>query len=268
MEVIIVKNADDVAENAAKRIGELLAKKPDAIFGLATGGTPIALYRCLVAMHQRHELSFKAATSFNLDEYIGIEPDSRQSYRSFMNEHLFRKIDIDLANTHLPECPEGENPRVVGVAYEKKIAAAGGIDLQILGIGSNGHIGFNEPSSSLASRTRVKTLTQRTVLDNSRLFDAGEFQPQLAITMGIATIMEARHILLLATGAQKAASVRKTIEGPITAMCPASALQLHQHTAVILDEAAASELEESDYYRWVDLKHEPLVAKHGHFHDY
>ncbi len=268
MEVVIVKNADDVAVHAARRIGELLTKKPDVVFGLATGSTPIALYQRLVADHQRGELTFKRTTTFNLDEYIGIGADSKQSYRSFMYEQLFRHIDIDLANTYLPECPEGENPRVVGAAYEKKIAAAGGIDLQILGIGSNGHIGFNEPSSSLASRTRVKTLTPRTVLDNSRMFDAGEFQPQLAITMGIATIMEARHILLLATGSQKAESVRKTIEGPITAMCPASALQMHQHTAVILDEAAASELQESDYYRWVDSKHEPLVAEHGHFHDY
>ena len=268
MQVKIVKNADDVAEQAAQRMGELLVKKPNTVFGLATGSTPVALYQRLVVMYRKGELTFKDCTTFNLDEYLGLEPTSRQTYRNFMNEQLFRHIDIDLANTYLPACPQGENPRVIGTAYEQKIAEAGGIDLQILGIGCNGHIGFNEPSSSLASKTRVKTLTQGTVIDNSHLFDADEFQPELAITMGIATIMEARHILLLATGEQKAASVRKAIEGPITAMCPASTLQMHEHATVILDEAAASELEEIDYYRWVDLKHKPLVAEHGYFYDY
>ncbi len=267
MEVVIVKNPDDVAVHAAKRIVEFMIKKPDVVLGLATGNTPIALYERLVAIYNEGKLSFQDATTFNLDEYIGIEPSNPQSYRSFMNTHLFEKVDIAQSRTHVPECPPGENPRVIGDAYEQKITAVGGIDLQILGIGSNGHIGFNEPYSSLASRTRVKTLTQQTVADNNRLFASGEFQPQLAITMGIATILEARHILLLATGKQKASCIRKAIEGPVSAMCPASALQMHRYTTVILDEDAASELKESDYYRWVNLKHESLVDEYGYFHN-
>ena len=267
MEVIILKNTDDVADRAAQLVCELVTKKPGAVLGLATGGTPIALYQRLVAMYREGAVSFEDTATFNLDEYIGVAPDSRQSYRHFMNEHLFTHIDIDLANTHLPECLAGENPRVVGAAYEQRIAAAGGIDLQILGIGANGHIGFNEPTSSLASRTRVKTLTERTIADNSRLFDADEFQPHLAMTMGIATILESRHIFLLATGEHKAKSVRSTVEGPISAMCPASALQLHRHAVMILDETAASELSELDYYRWVSTQHEPLVNEYGYFDD-
>lgn len=267
MEVIILKDSDDVANGAAQRIAELLAKKPNAVLGLATGSTPIALYQRLIAMFRAGEVSFRDAVTFNLDEYLGIAPDNRQSYRSFMNEQLFKHIDIDLANTYLPECSQENNPRRVGASYERRIADAGGIDLQILGIGANGHIGFNEPGSSLGSRTRVKTLTESTVMDNSRMFGANEFQPRLAITMGIATILEARHILLLATGEHKATAVRKAAEGPVTAMCPASALQMHRNTALILDEAAANKLQELDYYRWTDLQNAPLVRQYGHFHD-
>lgn len=267
MEVIILPRPEDVAERAARLVCELLTKKPDAVLGLATGSTPISLYQCLIDHHREGMVSFKETVSFNLDEYIGVAPDSRQSYRYFMNEHLFKHIDIDLANTHLPQCLAGENPRVVGANYEKAIAAKGGIDLQVLGIGSNGHIGFNEPTSSLASRTRVKTLTERTVADNGRLFEAGEFQPHLAITMGIATILDSRYIMLLATGKHKAGSVRDAVEGPLTAMCPASALQLHKHAVLILDEAAASELSELSYYRWVDDQNLALVDDYGHFYD-
>ena len=267
MEVIVLNDSKDVALQAAKWVRELLAKKPNAVLGLATGSTPIALYQRLIAMYQAGEVSFSDAVTFNLDEYLGIAPTNRQSYRSFMNEQLFKHIDIDLANTHLPECPQENNPRHVGASYERRIADAGGIDLQILGIGANGHIGFNEPGSSLGSRTRVKTLTERTVMDNSRMFEADEFQPRLAITMGIATILEARHILLLAMGKQKATAVQKSVEGPVTAMCPASALQMHRNTALILDEAAANKLEELDYYRWTHLQNEPLVSQYGHFHD-
>ena len=267
MEVTILLDAQAVAAHAAQRVGELLAKKSDAVLGLATGSTPIALYQQLIKQTLNGELSFRNATTFNLDEYIGIAPSSPQSYRSFMNRELFDQIDIDPANTYLPWCAEENNPRDLGAQYEQLIRNAGGIDLQILGIGRNGHIGFNEPSSSFASTTRVKTLTQQTVQDNSRLFATGEFQPRLAITMGIATILQARHILLLATGEHKARGVRDAVEGPMTAMCPASALQLHPKTAVILDEAAATDLREVDYYRWVDSQNKALVKRYGHFHD-
>lgn len=267
MEIIVLRDIDAVANKAAQWVSELMVKKPDAVLGLATGSTPIALYQHLVELYRAGEVSFKDAVTFNLDEYLGIAPQSRQSYRSFMNAQLFEQIDIAMANTHLPACSQEDNPREVGAAYEEKIQQAGGIDLQILGIGANGHIGFNEPTSSLASRTRVKTLTERTVLDNSRLFDTDETQPLLALTMGIATILEARHILLLATGEHKAAAVRKAIEGPLTAMCPASALQMHKSTVMILDEAATSELEGVDYYRWASSQHKELVSKYGHFGD-
>lgn len=267
MEIIVLRDIDAVAHKAAQWVRELVARKSNAVFGLATGSTPIALYQQLVASYRAGEVSFKDAVTFNLDEYLGISPESRQSYRSFMNTHLFDQIDIDVTNTHLPACSYEENPREVGADYEQKIWKASGIDLQILGIGVNGHIGFNEPTSSLASRTRVKTLTERTVTDNSRLFDADETQPLLALTMGIATILEARHILLLATGEHKAAAVRKAIEGPLTAICPASALQMHKNTVMILDEAAASELEGLDYYRWASSQNEELVSKYGHFDD-
>ncbi len=180
-----------------------------------------------------------------------------------MQRELFDHVDIDPLKTFLPECREGQNPVLVGPLYEKKITEAGGIDLQIMGIGVNGHIGFNEPSSSLNSRTRVKTLTRQTVADNSRLFAADEFQPTLAVTMGIATIMDARRILLLATGEKKAEAVVKMIEGPVTAMCPASILQMHERVTVLLDEAAAGQLQNRDYYDWTHLQNESLKERFG-----
>ncbi len=267
MEVIILDNADAVAHFGAQRICELINKKPKAVLGLATGSTPINMYQHLIGLYRQQQVDFGQVTTFNLDEYIGIQSDSLQSYRSFMNRELFDAINIDQANTYLPNCESGENPRQVGAAYEKKIAEAGGIDLQILGIGSNGHIGFNEPTSSLASRTRVKTLTQTTVDDNSRLFSEQEFQPHLAMTMGIATILDARRTLLLATGEQKASAVHAAVEGPLTAMCPASALQLHERATFILDEAAACKLQHLDYYRWVHGENEALVEQYGNFYE-
>jgi glucosamine-6-phosphate deaminase len=221
MEVVILKDAKAVAAKGAELVAAMLRVRPKAIFGFATGSTPIAMYRLLADQYRAGELSFREAGSFNLDEYLGMEAANPQSFRSYMDREFFDKVDIDKARTHVPGCAAGENPRLVGPRYEAMIRAAGGIDLQVLGIGHNGHIGFNEPSSSLASRTRVKTLAHRTLEDNSRLFAAGEFQPRLAITMGIATIMEARRIMLLATGGNKAAAVAGMVEGPVTAMCPA-----------------------------------------------
>ncbi|MGA9575492.1 MAG: glucosamine-6-phosphate deaminase [Lysobacterales bacterium] len=267
MEIIILKSAERVAEMGAELVAELLRVSPAAVLGLATGGTQLALYRCLVARHRAGEISFKRTSSFNLDEYLGVTPDNPQSYRAYMKREFFDHVDIDPHNTFLPECAEGQNPVLVGPRYEQKILAAGGIDLQIVGIGGNGHIGFNEPSSSLNSRTRVKTLTRQTVEDNSRLFSTDEFQPKLALTMGIATIMDARGILLLATGTKKAGAVAKMIEGPVTAMCPASMLQMHERVTVLLDEAASGELKNRDYYDWTHLQNQSLKERFGRSHD-
>lgn len=263
MEVIILENSDAVAQQGAQLICELIKKKPDAVLGLATGATPITMYQQLIARYKADEISFKDVTTFNLDEYLGLPPDSPQSYRSYMQRELFTHIDINVKNTHLPCCSEGENPRAVGPDYERKIAAAGGIDLQVLGIGANGHIGFNEPTSSMASRTRIKTLTAQTIKDNEPGND--EFQPRLAITMGIGTIMDARHVLLLATGEKKAAAVQAMIEGPITSCCPASILQMHRYTTVLLDRSAASKLNLEDYYNWVCRQNEKLYEEYGGF---
>lgn len=268
MEIIILKNSESVAAMGAELVTELLRVSPAAVLGLATGGTQLALYRKLVELYRAGKLSFKDVTSFNLDEYLGVTQDNPQSYRAYMQREFFDRIDINQRNTFLPACGQGQNPVLVGPRYEQKIREAGGIDLQILGLGGNGHIGFNEPSSSLASRTRVKTLTRQTFADNSRLFSANEFQPTLAITMGIATIMDARKILLLATGESKADAVAKMVEGPVTAMCPASMLQMHERVTVLLDEAAAGGLRNRDYYDWTHLQNESLKDRFGLLHEH
>lgn len=263
MEVIILDSPKEVAESAAAIVDGFIREKPDAVLGLATGSTPMALYEQLIERHQNQGLSFSQVTSFNLDEYLGLEEDHTNSYRHFMNSQFFDHIDIDRANTHLPMGISGRDPREVGPAYEDKITAHGGIDLQVLGIGSNGHIGFNESTSSLGSRTRVKTLSRQTIEDNSRLFHSSELQPHLAVTMGIATIMEADRVMLLATGVGKADAIRATVEGPICSMNPASVLQQHQRVRLIVDEAAASKLELGEYYRWVLQQSESIAAAHG-----
>jgi glucosamine-6-phosphate deaminase len=206
-------------------------------------------------------VSFSKVTTFNLDEYVGISNDHPQSYRTFMDSKLFKKIDIDLSNTFVPD-GMAENPLEVGPDYENLIKERGGIDLQILGVGTDGHIGFNEPTSSLGSITRVKTLTQKTIEDNSRFFQPDEFQPKLAITMGIKTILDSRRILLLAHGENKADAVRNMVEGPLSAFCPASALQLHKRTTVLIDEAAASKLTLKGYYKFVGEMQDDLIRKH------
>jgi glucosamine-6-phosphate deaminase len=268
MQVIIFDDANQVAKNAAEWVAQLVNNKPKAVLGFATGSTPISLYKELVVKHQENTLSFKDSTSFNLDEYLGIDENNPQSYRQFMNANLFNHVDINKDRTFLPTCNQGENPREQGVAYEENIKESGGIDLQILGIGANGHIGFNEPTSSLASRTRIKTLTQQTLDDNSRLFNKDEFQPTLAMTMGIATILDARYVLLMATGENKAKAVKDMVAGPLSAMCPASALQLHENAIILLDKAAASELEDQDYYTWAHNQNIKINNEFGLYHNY
>lgn len=246
MEIIIQPTPEAATAIAARLIARLLKEKPDAVLGLATGSTPLPLYRALVDM----QLDWRRVRTFNLDEYLGLAPEHPQSYHHFMWENLFRHVNIRPENVHIPDGLASDVPAFCA-DYEARIRAVGGIDLQLLGIGSDGHIGFNEPSSSLASRTRIKTLTQRTRADNARFFASADEVPSHVITMGIGTIMEARTNLLLAFGAKKAQALAEAAEGPVTAMNPASALQLHPDTRVCLDEAAATQLKRADYYRWV-----------------
>lgn len=246
MEIIIQPTAREAAAIGARVIAGIIRSKPDCVLGLATGSTPVALYQELIAMN----LDWSAVTTFNLDEYIGLPQDHPQTYHSFMWENLFRHVNIRKENVHIPDGNAADIPAFCE-RYEQQIREAGGIDLQLLGIGTDGHIGFNEPTSSLASRTRIKTLTQRTCEDNARFFGPGEKVPHHVITMGIGTIMEARQNLLLAFGANKAQAIAEAVEGPITANNPATVLQMHRTVKVCLDEPAASQLKRAEYYRWV-----------------
>jgi len=261
MEVLIFPDTQSLASKSADLVESQIKTFPDSVIGLATGSTPLGLYEELIKRHGEHDLSFAGVKTFNLDEYVGIPSNHAQSYRTFMDENLFSKIDIQPSNTQVPD-GMAENPLEVGPAYEKMIADAGGIDLQVLGVGTDGHIGFNEPTSSLSSITRVKTLTQQTIEDNSRFFRPEEFQPKLAITMGIKTILDARRIILLAHGENKAEAIRDMVEGPLCAMCPASALQLHPRTTILIDEAAASQLKLRGYYKFVGEMQDDLERKH------
>jgi len=246
MEIIIQPTSETASTVAARIVARLLLDKPNAVLGLATGSTPLLLYRELI----RLKLDFSRVTTFNLDEYVGLAPAHPQSYHQFMWENFFRHINIPQAQIHIPD---GMAKDIPGFCrhYEQQIAAAGGIDLQVLGIGSDGHIGFNEPTSSLASRTRIKTLTPRTRQDNARFFANAAEVPHHCLTMGIGTIMEARQCLLLAFGENKSRAIAAAVEGPVTSMNPASVLQMHPVTKVCLDAAAAAGLEKAAYYRWV-----------------
>jgi len=246
MEIVIQPSAADANKLAARLFASYIRKRSGTVIGLATGSTPLALYRELIAM----KLDWRKVTTFNLDEYISLAPDHPQSYNYFMWENLFKHVNVLKKNVHGPDGLARDIPKFC-VKYEKQIRSAGGIDVQLLGIGTDGHIGFNEQTSSLASRTRIKTLTQQTRKDNARFFGSEEAVPHHVITMGIGTILEARHCVLMAFGKNKARAIAEAAEGPITAMNPASALQQHPKVTVFLDEDAASELKLKDYYRWV-----------------
>jgi len=250
MEVIITKNYDEMSRLAAKMIARQVKHKPSSVLGLATGSTPIGTYKELIRMHKEEGLDFSKVVTFNLDEYVGLPPSHPQSYRYFMDQHLFNHINIPRANIHVPY---GHAESVLDFCkwYEDEIVRYGGIDVQILGIGGDGHIAFNEPGSSLGSRTRLKTLTQQTIEDNARFFDNMDEVPRFAITMGVGTILEAKKIILLANGSKKADIVAEAIEGPISSQVTASALQLHRDTVVLLDAEAGSKLKRADYYKWV-----------------
>jgi glucosamine-6-phosphate deaminase len=246
MEIIIRETAASATGIAARIIAKLLRDKPAAVLGLATGSTPLPLYRTLIEMN----LDWSQVTTFNLDEYIGLPREHPQTYHSFMWENLFQHINISKDRVHIPDGNAADIPASCA-DYEARIREVGGIDLQVLGIGTDGHLGFNEPTSSLASRTRIKTLTRQTRVDNARFFGSESEVPHHVITMGIGTIMEARTNLLLAFGENKARAIAEAVEGPITSINPASVLQMHPAVKVCLDEPAASELKRVDYYRWV-----------------
>jgi glucosamine-6-phosphate deaminase len=246
MEVIIQPSPEAATNIAARLIARLLRERPRAVLGLATGSTPLLLYRELAQM----KLNWHNVTTFNLDEYVGLAPEHRASYHSFMRENFFQHVNVAGKNIHIPDGMAKDIPAFCE-RYEKQIRTAGGIDLQLLGIGADGHIGFNEPASSLASRTRIKTLTARTRRDNARFFGGEKRVPHHVVTMGIGTIMEARHCLLLAFGRKKARAIAEAVEGPVAAMNPASVLQLHPNVTICLDEKAASRLKMKNYYRWV-----------------
>ena len=253
MEIIICDTYEAMSQGAAKVVARLLNSKPNAVLGLPTGSTPLGLYKELARMHKSEGLDFSRVTTFNLDEYVGLRKDHPQSYHYFMHENLFKHINIPTQNVYLPSGTT-DNYAAFCQWYEQRIKECGGIDLQLLGVGSDGHIGFNEPSSSLGSRTRIKTLARPTIEDNARFFEKIEDVPIYAITMGVGTILEARQILFLANGANKADAVAKTIEGPVTSMITASALQLHPDVTAYLDRPAASKLSMLDYYQWVQSK--------------
>jgi len=250
VEVLIFDKKESASQYAAKIFSKQIREKPDAVIGLATGSTPHLLYRELRRQHEEEGLDFSAITSFNLDEYVGLDSNHPSSYRYFMQQALFDHVNIEQDRVHLPNGMSDDVPATCA-GYEKSISGVGGIDLQVLGLGGDGHIGFNEPSSSLASRTRIKTLTQETREDNARFFDSSDDVPRHCITMGIGTIMEARRIVLLAFGERKAAAVRQVVEGPVSAMWPATILQMHSSVVVLLDEAAAASLIKKDYYKEV-----------------
>ena len=251
MEVIIRPDPDAVAEFTCRLIAARVRAKPGLVLGLATGRTMERVYNRLVTRHQKEDLDFSKCHSFNLDEYIGVPPDDEHSYRFYMNHHLFSRVNIDLANTHVPD-GMATDLRAGAAHYEQLIRAAGGIDVQLLGIGEAGHIGFNEPMSALMSRTRDKALTPLTRKQNAEMFGGDSDKvPKRALTMGVGTILDARELLLLATGRAKASILAKAVEGPITAMISASAIQLHPNCKVIVDEDAAGELKEREYYDWI-----------------
>ncbi len=247
MEVVIVETPADAVPIVADAYTRLLTSKPDAVLGLATGSTPLGVYKELIRRHREEGLSFAQASSFNLDEYVGLPKGHPESYETFMRRELFDHIDLPIERAHVPN-GLAEDLLQEAIDYDKAIVDSGGIDLQILGIGSDGHIAFNEPMSSLGSRTRLKTLTDQTREDNARFFDSIDQVPRLCITQGIGTILEARHVIMLGFGDNKADAVHACVEGPIMARWPASALQVHPRTTVIVDAAAASKLEARDYY--------------------
>jgi len=263
VEVIITPDKNKAALLAARLIAKELKAKPDLVMALAAGLTMEPVYRYLAMFHRLEGLDFSQCRTFSLDEYIGISPEQENSSRHYFHKHLFQHVNIPPSHVHQPDGMARDLKRECE-KYEALIQASGGIDLQLLGIGVDGHIGFNEPLSALLSRTREKALTPTTIQQNAMLFggDASMVPPR-AITMGVGTILDSRRCLLLVTGAAKTTILAQAVEGPITSMVTASALQLHPHCQVVVDDASAAELKGRDYYRWIFLNE----AHWTEFHD-
>lgn len=249
MEIVILPNATEAGRLGADAITDLLHRKPDAVLGLATGSSPLAIYDELAARCAAGKVSFAQARGFTLDEYVGLPADHPETYHNVIRKDFVSRVDFAPDAVHGPDGLAEDIPATCA-AYEEAIAAAGGVDLQILGIGTDGHIGFNEPGSSLSSRTRIKTLTRQTRIDNARFFGGDlEKVPTHCLTQGLGTIMSARHIVLVASGQAKAEAVHQLVEGPVSALWPGTILQHHPHVTVLLDEAAAGRLQLGSYYR-------------------
>lgn len=249
MEVVVLQDRTEIGRVAADAVAALLDRKPDAVLGLATGSSPLPIYDELAARHAAGHLSFKQARGFTLDEYVGLPADHAERYRNVIDTSFVSRVDFAAGAVQGPDGLAADIPAACA-AYEAAIREAGGVDLQILGIGTDGHIAFNEPGSSLASRTRIKTLTRQTRVDNARFFgDDIDAVPTHCLTQGLGTILEARHLVLVATGRGKAEAVHHLVEGAVSAMWPATVLQHHPHVTVLLDDAAARRLQLVDYYR-------------------
>jgi glucosamine-6-phosphate deaminase len=249
MEVVILGEAEEIGGVAADAIGALLDRKPGAVLGLATGSSPLAIYDELAARYDRGLISFQQARAFTLDEYVGLPADHPERYRNVIDKVFVSRVDFAPGAVQSPDGLAADIPAACA-AYENAIREAGGVDLQIVGIGTDGHIAFNEPGSSLASRTRIKTLTRQTRVDNARFFDGDiDAVPTHCLTQGLATIMEARHVILMAAGGRKAEAVHHLVEGPVSAMWPATVLQHHPHVTALLNDAAAQRLQLAGYYR-------------------
>jgi len=250
MEVVIKRDYEQMSKAAAQLVVDVLNTKPNAVLGMATGSTPLGLYQELVRLYKAGHVDFSRVTTFNLDEYVGLPANHPQSYHYFMREHFFQHVNIPQHNINIPSGTTSNYPAFCQW-YEGRIAECGGIDVQILGIGTDGHIAFNEPGSSLSSRTRLKTLSKQTIDDNARFFERRESVPVYAITMGVGTILDARRLVLVASGKTKAKAIAHAVEGPVTSMVTASAIQLHRDATVIVDGEAAAGLTMREYYEFI-----------------
>lgn len=240
MDIYITKNYKALSKKAAQLLVSVIKEKEYPILGLATGSTPVGMYAELIAMNRAGEVDFSKTSTYNLDEYYPISKDSKQSYYYFMRENLFKHINIDLNNTHIPDGSAKDSAKE-SEAFDQKVRDTGGLDMQVLGIGVNGHIAFSEPANDFAAKTQKVTLAKATIERNARFFDNIEDVPTQAITMGIGTIMNSNRIMLLASGSAKAQVIKETILGKVTPQVPASILQFHKDVTIILDEDAASE---------------------------
>jgi glucosamine-6-phosphate deaminase len=248
MEIVILPTPAEVGRLAARKIAQVIARKPTAVVGLATGSSPLAIYAELAAQVEAGTLDAHQVRGVALDEYVGIPADHPESYLSVLTRQVTRPLGLDPGNVFVPDGRADDIPAACA-AYEATIRHLGGVDIQILGIGANGHIGFNEPTSSFASRTRIKTLAPQTREDNARFFAGPDDVPTHCLTQGLGTIMDARELVLVAQGEAKAEAIAGMVEGPVSSMCPGSILQFHEHAYVVIDEAAASRLTLGDYYK-------------------